>query len=224
MELVKKNEMGNPRVGESGVIGQLVSKIEMADPRWRKTRWLIQKLETLNKLEKLVKKIQNNEPQVGKVGKSVRLGQEEYTGFEEDAMLAGAGEEDKIIKCFDDVTGKELPWQAVKEACEKELKCLRELGVCDKVDERTAVAKCNVTQTGLTLTQHLRRSQCKSVQELWPESSKSGDRVPEMQQAIGNETGKGISTIGDTSWVQESLCFTTREGKLRVSHTETTWW
>ena len=42
------------------------------------------------------------------------------------------------------ITGKELPWQAVKQAREKELKYLRELGVFEKVDERTAVAKCNV--------------------------------------------------------------------------------
>ena len=33
----------------------------------------------------------------------------------------------------------------MKEACEKEMKYLRELGVYEKVDERTAVAKCNVT-------------------------------------------------------------------------------
>ena len=45
-------------------------------------------------------------------------------------MLAEAGEEDKIfIQCSDDITGKELLWQAVKEAREKELKYLRELGV-----------------------------------------------------------------------------------------------
>ena len=34
-------------------------------------------------------------------------------------MLAGAGEADDFINCFDDITGKELPWQAVKEAREK---------------------------------------------------------------------------------------------------------
>ena len=42
--------------------------------------------------------------------------------LEQNAMLAEAGEEDKFIKCFDDITGKELHWQAVKEACEKEMK------------------------------------------------------------------------------------------------------
>ena len=47
--------------------------------------------------------------------------------------------------CFDDITGKELLWWAVKEPREKELKYLRELGVYEKVDERAAVAKYNVT-------------------------------------------------------------------------------
>ena len=56
-------------------------------------------------------------------------------------MLAGAGDEDEFFKCFDDITGKELPWQSVKETREKELKYLRELGVYEKVDERAAVAK-----------------------------------------------------------------------------------
>ena len=64
---------------------------------------------------------------------------------EQDAMLAEAGEEHEFIKCFDDITGKELLWQAVKEAREKELKYLREFGVFEKVDERAAVAKYSVT-------------------------------------------------------------------------------
>ena len=53
---------------------------------------------------------------------SVRFGQEEYTKPDQDAMLAGAGEEDKFVKCFDDITGKELLWQAVKKACEIRVK------------------------------------------------------------------------------------------------------
>ena len=61
-------------------------------------------------------------------------------------MLAGAGVMDEFIKCFDDVTGKELPWQAVKEAREKELKYLCELDVYEKVDERALVAKYNVSR------------------------------------------------------------------------------
>ena len=64
------------------------------------------------KVGELVEKIQMNGRKVGKVGKSLRVGQEEYLKPEQDAMLVGAGEEDKFIKCFDDSTGKELPWQA----------------------------------------------------------------------------------------------------------------
>ena len=70
-------------------------------------------------------------------------------------MLAGgAGEEDEFIKCFDEITGKELHWQAVKEAREKELKYLRELGVYEKVDERAAVAKYNVTPIDTKVDRH----------------------------------------------------------------------
>ena len=102
------------------------------------------KVGKIGEVAKLVKKIQMNEPQVGKVWKSVKFGQEEYTKPEEDAMLARVGEESVLLKCFDDITGKELPWQAVKQAREKELKYLRELGVYE-ANERTAVSKYNVT-------------------------------------------------------------------------------
>ena len=47
--------------------------------------------------------------------------------------------------CFDDITGKELPWHAVRKACELELKYLRDLGVYEKVDEKEAVAKYGIT-------------------------------------------------------------------------------
>ena len=50
-----------------------------------------------------------NEPKLGKVCRSKRFGQEEYTKSEQDAMLAEAGEEHEFIKCFDGITGKELP-------------------------------------------------------------------------------------------------------------------
>ena len=83
----------------------------------------------------LVEKMQVNDPRVG----------EKYKKPEQDAMLAEAGEEHEFIKCIDDTTGKELPWQAVKEAREKELKYLQELAVYEIVDERTAVAKYIVT-------------------------------------------------------------------------------
>ena len=60
-------------------------------------------------------------------------------------MLAGGGEEDQFIKCSDDITGRELPWQAVKQVREQELKYLRELRVYEKVNEHAVVAKYNVT-------------------------------------------------------------------------------
>ena len=82
---------------------------------------------------------------VGNVWNLVRFGQEKCSKPEQDAMLAGAGDEDEFFKCFDDMAGKELLWQGVKETREKELTYLRELGENEKVDERAAVAKYNVT-------------------------------------------------------------------------------
>ena len=55
-------------------------------------------------------------------------------------MLAAAGEEDEFIKCFDDVTGKELPWQAksicVNLACVKTWH-LKQARSCDKVQRHS---------------------------------------------------------------------------------------
>ena len=65
---------------------------------------------------------------------------------ENDTMLADVGEEqEQYVICFDDITGKELPWHAVREARELELKYLRDLGVYEKVDEKEAVEKYGVT-------------------------------------------------------------------------------
>ena len=47
----------------------------------------------------------------------------------QDATLAETGGEDEFIECFDDITGKELLWQAVKLTREKGLMYLRDLGV-----------------------------------------------------------------------------------------------
>ena len=96
----------------------------------------------------------------------VRVGQEEYLNLEQDAMVAEAGEEDEFIKCCDDITGKELPLQAVTEAREKDLKYLRELLACMKRSMSTTSPQS--TQRGPTLTKHLRESRCKSVHELLP--------------------------------------------------------
>ena len=126
----------------------MVQKIEMCFP---KTGKLVRRIE-MKKIEtgdmsvgELVKKIQANESRVGKVGRPARCGQEECMEPEQDAMLAETGEENEFIKCFDDITGKELLWQALKEAREKEVKYLRELGVCENFDQRAVVAKYNIT-------------------------------------------------------------------------------
>ena len=65
---------------------------------------------------------------------------------EKHTMLAHvvAKQEHDVI-CFDDLTGKELPWHAVRKARELELKYLRYLGVYEKVDEKEAVAKYGIT-------------------------------------------------------------------------------
>ena len=54
-------------------------------------------------------------------------------------------EQEQNVICFDDITGKELPWHAVRKARELELKYLRDLGVYEKVDEKEAVAKYKIT-------------------------------------------------------------------------------
>ena len=65
---------------------------------------------------------------------------------EQHEMLADAGEEqEQDVICFDDITVKELPWHAVREARENELKYLRDLGVHEKVDEKEAVEKYGIT-------------------------------------------------------------------------------
>ena len=102
------------------------------------------------KVGELVTKIQKKESKVGKVWRSARFGQDECTKPEQDAVLAGAGGEVKFVKCVDDITGNQLPWQALKQAREQELKYLRGLGVYEKVDEHAAVAKYNVTPIDTT--------------------------------------------------------------------------
>ena len=58
---------------------------------------------------------------------------------ERHAMLADVEEEqEQDVICFDDITGKELPWHAVRKESELELKYLRDLGVYGKVDEKEA--------------------------------------------------------------------------------------
>ena len=60
-------------------------------------------------------------------------------------MLATAEEEDQRDQCIEDITGKEPPWSAVRQSREQELKYLRDFGVYEKVDERDAIARYQVT-------------------------------------------------------------------------------
>ena len=56
-------------------------------------------------------------------------------------MLADVEEREQDVICFDDITGKELPWHAVRKARELELKYLCDLGVY----ENEAVAQYKIT-------------------------------------------------------------------------------
>ena len=60
-------------------------------------------------------------------------------------MLAEMEEENQDVVCIDDVAGEELPWHAVRKAREQDLKYLRDLGVYEKIDEREASARYQVT-------------------------------------------------------------------------------
>ena len=57
----------------------------------------------------------------------------------------GAGEEDQRVQCIDDITGKEFVWSEVRQAREQEFTHLRDVGVYEKVAERGAIAKYQVT-------------------------------------------------------------------------------
>ena len=57
-------------------------------------------------------------------------------------MLADVEEEEHDVIRFDDSTGKELPWHAVRKTRELELSYLRDLG---KFDENEAVAQYGIT-------------------------------------------------------------------------------
>ena len=151
----------------------MVKRIEMDGPQTRK---LMKKVETGDgKVRELV--IQTNDPKVGKVWKLARFGQEEHKKSEHDAMLAGAREEEEVIRCYDDTSGKELLWQAVKQAREQELKYLRELGVYEKVDELAAVAKYNITpfdRMWVDTDKAFEGGPMQIVHELLPEKSSAG--------------------------------------------------
>ena len=65
---------------------------------------------------------------------------------EKQAMLTDVEEEqEQNVICFNDITGKELPWHAVRKARESEQKYLRDQGVYEKADEEEAVEKYGIT-------------------------------------------------------------------------------
>ena len=79
------------------------------------------------------------------------------------------------MQFIDDITGKELPWSAVRHAREQELKHLRGLGVCEKVDERYATARSQVTPVNtkwINTHKAFVESSCKSGHDSKHEDSK----------------------------------------------------
>ena len=60
-------------------------------------------------------------------------------------MLATVEEEDQRAQSLDDTGDKLLPSSAVRPFREQDLKYLRHLGMCGKVDERDAVSRYQVT-------------------------------------------------------------------------------
>ena len=127
----------------------------------------------------LVKNIAMDGPKVGKF--------EHYENYDETMSqseerlcksiirgLVKRNHEKHGVICFGDIIGKELPWHAVREAPELELKYLRDLGVYEKVDEKEAVEKYGSlqwTRNGSTQTRRSRESQCKSDRECVRENS-----------------------------------------------------
>ena len=122
-------------------------------------------------------------------------------------MLAGAGDEDEFFKCFDDMTGKELPWQGVKETREKGLTHLRELGVYEKVDECAGVAQYNVTPVDTKSVDTDKAFEGEPMQlrsRIMAREFKSADRPDLYAGTLPLEALKAIISIGCESTVQSS--------------------
>ena len=68
------------------------------------------------------------------------------------AMLADVEEEEEQHVIFiDDLASNDLPWHQVRKAREQELKGLRDLGVCAKIEENEAVAQYTITPVDTTM-------------------------------------------------------------------------
>ena len=74
---------------------------------------------------------------------------------EKHALLVDVEERrEQYVICIDDITGKELPWHAVRKARELELKYWRDLGVYEKVNEKEAVANYEITPVDTKMDRH----------------------------------------------------------------------
>ena len=52
--------------------------------------------------------------------------------------------EARQVRCCDDIAGKELSWSVVCQDREQKLERFQHLGVCEKIDERSALRKFKV--------------------------------------------------------------------------------
>ena len=116
-------------------------------------------------------------------------------------MLAGAGEEDQVIKCFDDITGKG-PALAGWEASTRELG-VYEKGRCTQLWQSTMSHQS--ARIGSTLTKHSRESRCKSVHELLLESPQAVDRPDLYAGTPPLEALKAIMSIAASHSPEFSL-------------------
>ena len=113
---------------------------------------------------------------------------------EKHTVLADVGEkQEQDVICSNDNTGKELPWHAVREARELELKYLRDLGVYEKVDEKEAVEKMKSLQ--VDTDKAFEGALCKSDHECVRESSKAMIGQTCMQGLLSLEALKAIISI-----------------------------
>ena len=204
------------------------------------------KIEKFGRIERqqILRSIAMDKAKFGKVGKSensksdekmLNQGEERMCksiikglarrNHENHTMLADveeAQEREQDVVCFDDVTGKELPWRAVRKARELELKYLRDLGVYEKVDEKEAVEKYGVTPIDtkwIDTDKAFEREPMHIRSRICAREFKSDDRPDperEMQQATGSVIGRKTSRNGDFNLDSaRRTCFTTKRIKCQ---------
>ena len=142
-EQIKINKVENivmdePRIGKSGRIErqQNLKSIAMDGPRFRKFRGDDGKQTTKNTVMDGVKFGKGGKLENCRIDDEVQCRSEERLcksilkglarrSHEKHTMLADVEEkQEQDVICFDDITGKELPWHAVRKARELELKLL----------------------------------------------------------------------------------------------------